>query len=60
MKGKSSYKLLTEFQHLRKAFWAGTCGRGYFCVSSGNVTDGVIQGYIENRLKRGTGTLRCR
>ncbi len=50
LKGKSSYKLLYEFPHLKKKFrgrhlWA----RGYFCVSSGNVTDEVIKEYIENQ-----------
>ena len=50
LKGKTSHKLLHEFQHLRKVycgrhFWA----RGYFCCSSGNVTDEVIMNYIENQ-----------
>ncbi|MCE7871648.1 IS200/IS605 family transposase [bacterium CPR1] len=44
-KGKSSYKLLQEFAHLRKTFW----GRGYFCVSSGNVTDEIVKQYIANQ-----------
>jgi putative transposase len=56
MKGKSSYKLLTEFQHLRKAFWGRhVWARGYFCVSSGNVTDEVIKAYIENQVEEGDG-----
>jgi putative transposase len=47
MKGKSSYRLLAEFPHLRKRFW-GRHGwaRGYCCRSSGNVTDEVIKAYI--------------
>lgn len=50
MKGKSSYKMLNEFQHLRKTFWGRHIwARGYFCVSSGNVTDEVIKAYIENQ-----------
>ena len=49
LKGKTSFKLLNEFPHLRKTY----CGRhflarGYFCCSS-NVTDEMIMQYIENQ-----------
>ena len=47
MKGKSSYRLLAEFPQMRKRFWGRhVWARGYFCGSSGNVTDEVIQAYI--------------
>ena len=50
LKGKSSYKMLAEFPHLRKKFWGRHLwARGYFCVSSGNVTDEVIKQYIEEQ-----------
>ena len=50
VKGKNSYKLLQEFKHLRKTYWGRhVWARGYFCCSSGNVTDEVIQDYIENQ-----------
>ena len=50
LKGKSAYKLLQEFSHLRKKFWGRHLwARGYFCCSSGNVTDEVIKQYIENQ-----------
>ncbi len=50
LKGKSSYKLLQEFAHLRKTFWGRHFwGRGYFCVSSGNVTDEIVKQYIANQ-----------
>jgi putative transposase len=50
LKGKSSYKLMHEFPHLRKKFWGRHMwARGYFCVSSGNVTDEVIKQYIEEQ-----------
>lgn len=50
LKGKSSYKLLHEFAHLRKAYWGRhVWARGYFCCSSGNVTDEVIKAYIEQQ-----------
>ena len=44
MTGKSSYRLLAEFPHLRRRFWGRhVWGRGSFCRSSGNVTDEVIK-----------------
>ena len=50
LKGKSSFKLMQEFSHLGKKFWGRHMwARGYFCVSSGNVTDEVIKEYIENQ-----------
>ena len=50
VKGKTSHKLLMEFEHLRRQYrgrhlWA----RGYFCRSNGNVTDDVIREYIERQ-----------
>ena len=50
IKGKTSHKLLNEFGHLRKQFWGRHFwARGYFCRSSGNVTDEVIKQYIEDQ-----------
>jgi len=50
LKGKSSYKLLAEYSHLRKKFWGRHLwARGYFVCSSGNVTDEVIAAYIEHQ-----------
>jgi putative transposase len=50
LKGKSSHTLLAEFAHLRKQFWGRHMwARGYFCCSSGNVTDEAIVAYIENQ-----------
>ena len=50
LKGKSSYKLIQEFEHLRKRFWGRHLwARGYFCCSSGNVTDEHVKAYIENQ-----------
>jgi putative transposase len=50
LKGKTAYKLLAEFPHLRKKFWdRHIWARGYFCCSSGNVTDEVIMQYIEQQ-----------
>jgi putative transposase len=50
LKGKTAYKLLQEFPHLKKKFWGRHIwARGYFCCSSGNVTDEVIMQYIEQQ-----------
>jgi len=46
----SSRILLSEFVHLRKQFWGRhLLARGYLAVSSGNVTDEMIQQYIEDQ-----------
>ena len=50
LKGTSSRILLQEFAHLRKQFWGRHFwGRGYMAVSSGNITDEMIQDYIETQ-----------
>ena len=47
LKGKSSWRMLQEFNELRRKFWGQRLwGRGYFVASSGNVTDEVILEYI--------------
>ena len=59
MKGFSSYKLMLEFKHLEKTFWGRHLwARGYFCVSSGQVTDDVIKAYIENQGQEDDGDFR--
>ncbi len=50
LKGKTAYKLLNKYPHLRKEYWERLFGaRGYFCCSSGNVTDDIILQYIEDQ-----------
>ena len=50
LKGISSRILLQEFPHLRKQFWGRHLwARGYLAVSSGNITDEMIQQYIEEQ-----------
>ena len=50
LKGISSRILLSEFSHLRKEFWGRHIwSRGYMAVSSGNITDEMIQEYIEQQ-----------
>ena len=49
LKGKILRKLLQEYSGLRKQFWGShTWASGYFAVSTGNVTDKVVQEYIES------------
>lgn len=50
LKEKSSYKLMTENKQLSREFWGRHIwARGYFVATSGNVTDEIIMGYIENQ-----------
>ena len=48
LKGISSRVLLQEFPHLRKKFWGRHFwARGYLAVSSGTITDEMIQEYLD-------------
>ena len=52
IKGRSANKLFEEFPHLKKRylgrhFWA----RGYFCVTSGQVTDDMIRNYLDHHFE---------
>ena len=49
LKGYSSNEIQKQFPQLQKKYWGRHFwSRGYFCVSSGNVTEGMIKKYIEN------------
>jgi putative transposase len=59
LKGKTASKMLQESAPLRKQFWGRHLwARGYFCCSSGNVTDEVVAEYIANQGKPGPGDFR--
>ena len=50
IKGKSSRKLLQEFEILRKRYWGQHLwARGYFVVTVGNLNSEDMQKYIENQ-----------
>lgn len=50
LKGISSRILLQEFAHLKKQFWGRHLwARGYCAITSGNITDEIIQKYIEEQ-----------
>jgi putative transposase len=50
IKGKSSIRLMRDFRTLNKTFWGRHLwARGYFVATTGNVSDEVVQRYIENQ-----------
>jgi putative transposase len=59
LKGKTAYRMLQEFAPLRREFWGRHLwARGYFCCSSGNVTDAVVAEYIANQGGSGPGDFK--
>src|SRR3954447_16518491 len=59
LKGKTASKMLQGFAPLRKQFWGRhVWARGYFCCSSGNVTDRMIASYIEDQGRGDGGDFR--
>ena len=52
IKGRTSSKLFSEFPHLRKRFWGRHFwARGFFCATSGQVTDEMIKTYLEHHFE---------
>ena len=50
LKGKTAHKIMLEFPHIKKHYWGQHMwARGYFCCSTGNVTDEVIAEYIAHQ-----------
>ena len=53
IKGRSSTKLFQEFPQLKKRYWGQHFwARGYFCVTAGELTEGMIQDYLAHNFKR--------
>ena len=50
-KGRSSRKIQQEFSELRKKYWGRHfwC-RGFYSTTSGNITDEIINEYINNHI----------
>src|SRR5215207_4066711 len=49
LKGRSSRRLMEEFGELSRQYWGRHMwARGYFAVSTGNVTDEIIKQYIDS------------
>ena len=52
LKGKTSRKLQQEFPHLRKRYWGQHLwARGYFAVSTGNVSSKMVKEYIAHHFE---------
>jgi putative transposase len=52
IKGKSAVKLFEEFPALKKRYWGRHFwARGYFCATAGQVTDEMIQAYLEHHFE---------
>ena len=52
IKGRSSSKLFADFPHLQKRFWSRHFwARGFFCASSGNITDEMIKIYLDHHFE---------
>ena len=50
-KGRSSKKIQEEFPSIKKRYWGRHFwGRGYFSTTSGNVTDEMINAYIDGHM----------
>lgn len=53
IKGRSATKLFEEFPQLKKRYWGQHFwARGYFCVTAGELTEGMIQEYLAHHFKR--------
>ncbi len=51
-KGRSSKKIQEEYPELRKRYWGRhVWARGYFSSTSGNVTDDIINDYINRHTE---------
>jgi len=52
IKGRSAAKLFEEFPKVKKRYWGQHFwARGYFCATSGQVTDEMIQAYLEHHFE---------
>ena len=52
IKGRSSSKLFESFPELKRRYWGRHFGvRGYFCVTSGELTQTMLEEYLEHHLE---------
>jgi putative transposase len=59
VKGRSSHKIQIEFPAIRKRYWGRHFwARGYFCTTSGNITDDIILQYINQHTDKPTDASR--
>ena len=52
IKGRSSAKLFESFPDLKRRYWGRHFwARGYFCVTSGELTEEMIKEYLEHHFE---------
>jgi len=52
IKGRTSLKLFEEFPHLKRRYWGSHFwARGYFCVTSGELTKQMIKEYLDHHFE---------
>ena len=53
VKGRVSRKIFEEFSHVKKRYWGRHFwARGYFCVTSGELTKEMIQEYLAHHFEK--------
>ncbi len=53
IKGRVSCKIFEEFPHVKKRYWGRHFwARGYFCVTSGELTKEMIREYLEHHFEK--------
>ena len=53
LKGRTATKIFQEFSHIKKRYWGQYFwARGYFCVTSGELTKEMIQEYLKHHFER--------
>ena len=53
IKGRVSRKIFEEFPHVKKRYWGRHFwARGYFCVTSGELTKEMIQEYLAHHFEK--------
>lgn len=54
-KGRSSRRIQQEFPELRRRYWGRRFwARGYFCTTSGHITNDIIQNYLSHHVTKET------
>ncbi len=53
VKGRVARKIFEEIPHVKKRYWGRHFwGRGYFCVTSGELTKDMIQEYLAHHFEK--------
>ena len=56
IKGRTSSKLFEDFPDIKKRYWGRHFwARGYFCATSGQVTEEMIKSYLEHHFEPSSG-----